>query len=78
MKEREVAYFAKECNLIACFCKLVTALTDFMFFLFEIMILLFDLAGLEFNNPVNTNKIMLSLSVFLNTFFLGGLSPLRH
>ena len=34
------------------------------------------LAGLEFNDPVNTIKVMLSWSVYLSTLFLGRLSPL--
>ena len=35
-----------------------------------------DLVGLEFNKPVNTIKVMLSLSVYLTMLFLGRLSRL--
>ena len=31
----------------------------------------FGLVGLEFNNPVNTIKVMSSQSVYLTTLFLG-------
>ena len=32
--------------------------------------------GVDFNGPVNTNKVMLSGSVYLTTLVLGKLSPL--
>ena len=35
-----------------------------------------DLLWLEFNDPVNTIKVMSSWSVYLTTLFLGRLSPL--